>query len=265
MGASTKGAEASLIDVSVDRRVVREKYNAAERRLIIVDYDGVLVPEQRRPGFVIPSKDTKATIKLLGSDPQNTVMLMSGRDRHHMELHWSPLDIVLVAEHGAQFRDRSMAWHSLFDIDDEWMDSVDAAMQTLPFEYDGSFLERRTHSIAWHFMPSTPTIQDIPQIIDAIRALPQHNSFEVYQLSDRVELAPRGVDPGSFMARWIGGRRFDLVIAVGAGRMEESLFRILTRDAVTVSVSPAMTSTARYSLKGQTDVVPFLRSLPGIE
>ena len=81
-------------------------------------------------------------------------------------------------------------------------------------------------------------------------------------MADRVELAPRGVDPGSFLARWIGGRKFDLVIAVGAGRMEESLFKILTRDSVTVSVSPAMTSTARYRLREQADVVPFLRSLP---
>jgi trehalose 6-phosphate synthase/phosphatase len=254
------------IDVLRDRRVIREKYKAANSRLIIIDYDGVLVPQQLRPGFTIPRQDTKAVMQQLVSDSQNTVMLMSGRDKPHLELHWSPLDIVLVAEYGAQFRDRRMNWTSLFEIDDSWIERVEGAMQTLPFQYDGSFLERRTHSIAWHFRSaSASTINDLPQILEAIRALPGSNSFEVHQLPDRVELAPRGVDPGSFLARWIGGRKFDLVIAVGAGRMEESLFRILTRDSVTVTVSPAMTTTARYQLKTQADVVPFLRSLPGAE
>jgi trehalose 6-phosphate synthase/phosphatase len=252
------------MDVTRDKRSIHEKYKGANSRLIIIDYDGVLVPEQHRPGFTIPSRETKAAIQQLVSDSQNVVMLMSGRDKPHLELHWSLFDVVLVAEYGAQFRDRRMGWTSLFDIDDSWIEHLESAMQTLPFQYDGSFLDRRTHSIGWHFMPtSADTVRDVPKIIEAIRTLPGANAFEVYCQTDRVELAPRGVDPGSFLARWIGGRKFDLVIAVGAGRMEESLFRILTRESVTVSVSPAISSTARYCLSKQADVVPFLRSLPG--
>ena len=254
-----------LIDVTMDRRNIPDRYRDAVRRLIVVDYDGVLVPEPERPGFTIPRRDTKALVQLLCSDSKNTFILMSGRDASHLNLHWALLDIVLVAEHGAQFREYSNGWSSLFQFDDTWMDGVASAMQTLPMQYDGSFVERKTHSIAWHFMPAAAPgiMNDLPQIKEALQSLPGSRRFEVFTTNGRVEIGPRGVDPGSFMARWVGGKRFDFVIAIGGGRVGESLFKVLTNEAVTISVRPAMTSTAKYCLKSQSDVVPFLRSLPG--
>jgi trehalose 6-phosphate synthase/phosphatase len=261
MGARIEGERSTLVDITLDRRNIPQRFRDAARRLIIVEYDGILVPEQGRPGFTIPSRETKSVVQLLASDARNTFMLMSGRDRQHLDLHWAPLDIVLVAEYGAQFKEHGGGWHSLFSIDNGWMERVGSAVQTLPLQYDGSFVEMKTHSIACHFMPSAN--EDIPQIMEALKTLPRNKDFEVFRANDRVELAPRGVDPGTFLARWLGGKKFDIVIAIGGGRVEASLFRILTRESVTVSVRPPMTSTAGYWLRAQTDVVPFLRSLPG--
>jgi trehalose 6-phosphate synthase/phosphatase len=265
MGFRVRGVELEMVDISQDPRDIPDRYRSARNRLIVVDYDGVLVPDPQRPGITVPTRETKAVVHQLSGDPRNTFMLMSGRDKPHLELHWSLLNVVLVAEYGAQFRDRGMSWHSLFDIDNSWMERVSAAMQTLPFQYEGTFLERKTNSIAWHFLngEGAKATDDIPQIMDAIRTLPRHKEFDVYRVNDRVELAPRGVDPGSFLARWIGSRKFDLVIAVGGARVEESLFTILTRDAITIAVAPPATSNARYMLRSQADVVPFLRSLAG--
>jgi trehalose 6-phosphate synthase/phosphatase len=265
MEAGIEGERPKLIDVTLDRRNIPQRYREASSRLIIVDYDGVLVPESGRPGFTIPNRETRAVIQLLSSDPSNTFMLMSGRDRSHLDLHWRSFDLVMVAEYGAQFKERGSTWRSLFELDDSWMDRVDATMQTLPLLYDGSFVERKSHSIAWHFMTPTSAAMknEIPQVMEALQTLPRNKDFEVFRANDRVELAPRGVDPGSFLARWLGGKKFDFVIALGGARVEESLFRILTPEAVTVSVRPSMTSTAVYWLRSQADVVPFLRSLPG--
>jgi trehalose 6-phosphate synthase/phosphatase len=179
MGTGVEGERPKLVDVTLDRRNIPQRYRDASRRLIIVDYDGVLVPEQGRPGFTLPTKETKSVIQLLASDPRNTFMLMSGRDRPHLELHWAPFDVVLVAEYGAQFKEHGGPWRSLFEIDDSWMERAGSAMLALPFQYNGSFIERKTHSIAWHFMSSAA--EDIPHIIEALRTLPGERDFDVFR------------------------------------------------------------------------------------
>jgi trehalose 6-phosphate synthase/phosphatase len=211
----------------------------------------------------IPSREVKTVLRQLSADQTNTVMLIGGRDQAHLDLHWSPFKGVLVAENGSTHREYGQPWQSLFSIDNSWMDHVRSAMKSLTFQYNGSYLESRKHSLVWHFVASADSslAQDLPQIVAAIRSLPNANEFDLFQSRHRVELNPPGVDGGSFLARWIGGKKFDLVIAIGGDRMNQSLFRILTPDAVTVSVNPAMTSSAKYWLRSQPEVLPFLRGL----
>lgn len=199
----------------------------------------------------------------ISADPHNTVIIMSGRDKSHLDLHWSSYNIVLVAENGALYREPGIAWTSLFDIDDSWMERVGNAMRSLLFQYKGSYLESRRHSIIWHYMtPGNADVEnDLDKIVSAIRALPQYGQFEVYEYHQKVELGPPGVDVGSFLTRWIGGKRFDLVMAIGSEPMHRSLSNILSQEAVTVSVSPVMTTSARYWLKSQQQVVTFLKGL----
>lgn len=252
-----------MIDISLDRRGIPDAYREAKRRLIIVDYDGVLVPTQREASLTLPSRETKAVVQLLADETRNSFLLLSNRDRQHLDLHWSGIDGIVVAEFGALYRDRGREWRTLFGIDDSWMDAVSTVFAGLPSQYAGSYLERRVHSMTWHYMnlPGKSTESDINRIVAALRALPLSKEFEVYQGHNQLELGPRGVDPGSFLARWIGGQKFDFVIAIGGDRMNETVFRILTDEAVTVSVNPAMTRTAKYWLRQQSDVLGFLKSL----
>jgi trehalose 6-phosphate synthase/phosphatase len=259
----TQFMQASMLDVTLDRRDIPDQYRATRKRLVILDYDGVLVP-RRQAGIVVPPREAKAVVQLLSGDRQNTVMLLTGSDKSDLEVHWAPFHSVLVSEHGASYREPEGEWRSVFDIDSTWVDGVASSIEPLTLQYSGSMIERRTHSLLWDYSGSRPALgeDDLTQIIGAIRALPQHGKFDIYQHQAGLELGPPGVDPGSFFARWIGGKKFDFVIAVGAGRTEKSLFRILTNEAVTVSVSPAMTSASRYWLRSQTEVAAFLTSLP---
>ncbi|POV94532.1 hypothetical protein PSHT_16147 [Puccinia striiformis] len=60
-------------------RDVRRAYEKAKLRVILLDYDGVLRPDDRAPDRVLRDKGTIETLKRLASDPKNQVWIMTAR------------------------------------------------------------------------------------------------------------------------------------------------------------------------------------------
>src|SRR5207244_9614761 len=58
---------------------IRDAYARASRRLLILDYDGTLVPFAKRPQQAAPTPLVLNLLSALASDPRNCVALMSGR------------------------------------------------------------------------------------------------------------------------------------------------------------------------------------------
>jgi len=68
-----------LHDAAIDRLV--HAYKGAERRLLMLDYDGTLVPFAATPGQARPSARVYELLEKLASDPRNEVVIISGRQR----------------------------------------------------------------------------------------------------------------------------------------------------------------------------------------
>lgn len=248
---------------TLDISRVSEIFVPATQRLIVIDYDGVLVPYQTRPGLTIPPREVKTVVELLSNDPRTTVMLLSGRDQAHLQLHWGSHHAVLVAEYGASFRDIGKPWSSHFQLNDVWLEEVSRAMKALSFEYEETFIERKTHSIAWHYPLRDGNLseQDIVNVITALRELSDNERFTIYRDHQTIELVPSGVNPGAFFSRWIESKTFDAVVAVCGQRTSSSLFATLPKDALTILVDADEKATARFRLGSQRDVLPLLQKL----
>ncbi|MFQ5946919.1 MAG: bifunctional alpha,alpha-trehalose-phosphate synthase (UDP-forming)/trehalose-phosphatase, partial [Anaerolineae bacterium] len=96
---------------SVDRRVqetlegewgarLRAAYQDAQRRLLLLDYDGTLVPFAPRPEDASPDPVLLKDLHALASDGKNTVVIVSGRDQATLESWVGSVGAALVAEHG---------------------------------------------------------------------------------------------------------------------------------------------------------------------
>src|SRR5262249_11312306 len=81
---------------------IREAYLRASRRLLILDYDGTLVPFADLPHQAAPPAAVLKVLASLAADSSNCVALSSGRRTRDMDQWFGMIQgLWLIAEHGA--------------------------------------------------------------------------------------------------------------------------------------------------------------------
>lgn len=239
------------------------KYKSSENRLIILDYNGILVPRELHPGLTVPSKEARDMVSELQNDERNTVILITDREIDYLEKYWFDTNVIIVAENGALFSQHGKTWQSVFDYDSSWLAAVAPAINALAFQYDGTFVERRSASIAWYYDSARKKIDysELRQITADLRTLSRSNEFAVYHGDGFLELYTRGIDPGSFMARWISGRQYDFILSIAESRVDETMFGLFTDGAFLIRVSHGGFTHSNHVLDKQEEVLPLLSSL----
>jgi len=136
-------------------------------------------------------------------------------------------------------------------------------MNALSFQFEGTFVERKQTSITWHYRTAKRRIEytELRQVVAAINALMKLYPFAMQHGEGYIELGARGIDAGSFLARWIGGKNFDFTMCIGEVRLDESLFGLFTQEAFLIRVSTGGFTHANYALQGQEQVLPLLSKL----
>src|SRR5216117_3082136 len=79
----TKKEQQKLTVKVIDEKVVRNichHYVASEKIVLMIDYDGTLVPIRKTPSEAVPDSQVKEIIGKLSADPKNHVAVISGRD-----------------------------------------------------------------------------------------------------------------------------------------------------------------------------------------
>lgn len=239
------------------------KYNSAQRRLIILGYDGVLVPHQSNPDLTVPSAELKKIIRDLQQDRRNTIVLITDRDKRHLEKYWFDTNLILVAENGSFFHEANNVWRSLFKYDASWVTKAAVELDALSSQFEGTFVEKRQTSVAWHYRTAKNKIgySGLREVIVAIRTLVNSGKFALYHGEGFIELYTKGIDAGSFLTRWIGGRQYDFILSIGESRLDESMFGLFSQDSFLVRVSTDGFTHANYLLDQQEEVLPLLATL----
>src|SRR5262249_20895293 len=103
--ASARGRFVDTQPKRVRGAEIRDAYVHSRRRLLILDYDGTLVPHMSSPQQAAPSTALIRLLDNLASAPSNTVALTSGRQAKDLDRWFGPLQSIwLIAEHGAEMK-----------------------------------------------------------------------------------------------------------------------------------------------------------------
>ena len=106
---------------------IREAYVRANRRLLILDYDGTLIPLSKQAKQAAPPPVVIDLLTALAAGPRNCVALMSGRPAEHVDRWFGSIGgIWLVAEDGAELRPPlSSSWEPLRSpVPTDWKSTV---------------------------------------------------------------------------------------------------------------------------------------------
>jgi trehalose 6-phosphate synthase/phosphatase len=238
----------------------------ARHLLLLLDYDGTLVPFVVPPEAAVPSAGVRRLIRRLTSLPATTTFIMSGRDRSFLERALGATGAGLVAEHGGWFRRTGRTrWQRGIATSKEqpdWRRDATRLMQEFEESTPGARIERKSLALVWHWrgVSASLGLKRSEELAIQLRSrLPA--TAEILIGDHIIEVRPRGVDKGAILSRIRATAPLDAaIIAIGDDATDEDLFRGLDKSAVTIKVG-AKPTTARFRVADVTATLALLSGL----
>ncbi len=243
-----------------ERERMLRKYSRAKSRLLLLDYDGTLIPFSEKPEDAKPDRELIEILKGLSSDERNEIVVISGRDRDSLELWFSELDIGLVAEHGAWIREGKGMWEMVEPLRSDWKDTIRPILELYVDRTPGSFIEEKEFSLVWHYRKADPELGRVraSELKDNLLHLTVNLNLRVLEGSKVIEIKNVGVDKGKAAQRWIRKRRWGFILAAGDDWTDEDLFSSLPEWAYSIKVGKG-SSSAKFNVDSPFEVRKLLR------
>ncbi|MBI5068996.1 MAG: trehalose-phosphatase [Deltaproteobacteria bacterium] len=223
-------------------RALLETARAAPSLLLLLDYDGTLVPIAPTPDQAVPDAALLALLRRLAARPATAVHVVSGRKHDFLEQHLGALPVGLHAEHGVWSRPAGGSWRSVPLDDLSWMVPARALLVGFLARTPGALLEEKTAGYSWHYRAADPELGRLHarELSLGLATLLRGAPAQVMQGDRVVEVRPSEVHKGTVpRALAAGAPPGVLLLALGDDRTDEDLFAGLPDGGLAVHVGPS--------------------------
>jgi trehalose 6-phosphate synthase/phosphatase len=244
------------------RKTLLNEYRTSRKRLILLDYDGTLVPFTRDFARAQPGQKVLSLVQRLADDPRNYVVIVSGRDRLTLESWFKALPIHIVAEHGFLSRKAGGEWRAMKAIPGDWKHRLVPILHLFADRLPGTTVEEKEYSLVWHYRGADPD-QGEPfahELVDNLNALTGNVDVQVMQANKAIEVRVAGINKGTFAREMVAKGGYDYILAIGDDKTDEDLFSALPDSAFSIKVGGAL-SHAKYNCGDVEDVHRVLGAL----
>jgi trehalose 6-phosphate synthase/phosphatase len=247
-----------------DFNALVERLRNAKKLVLLIDYDGTLVPLADTPELAKPDAALLAVLRELAERKEMSVHVVSGRGHDVMEAWLGDLPLGLWAEHALWRRDvRTLKWRAAFRLNRDWIDRVRPLLDRATWETPGSLIEDKGDSLAWHYRMSDPlqAADQARELRGRISEMFGAEEIETIGGSKVVEVRPRGVHKGlAVQALMKDEPATTLFVGIGDDRTDEDLFEHLPESGISIHVGPE-SSRAQFRLPNVSGVRRLLRDL----
>lgn len=259
----TKKTSSKLPMILSTKSEIREQFLNAKRRLLLLDYDGTLVPFSEKPEQAIPGKRVKRILNLLANSDKTDVVLISGRPKTFMDKWFSDLLLNIIAEHGVWVRKIHENWQLLGQFDSGWKTEVNFVLSEYVMKLPGSFIEEKDYAIVFHYRSAKPDLAAIllPELKKALESVIDHFKVEILEGNKILEILCSNSGKGNGISNFLKNNHWPIIIAFGDDRTDEDMFRELPKHSISVKVGTSENSAASYLIKSPGEVLDFLEYL----
>jgi trehalose 6-phosphate synthase/phosphatase len=246
------------------RDALTQRLAETDGLLLLLDYDGTLVPFAATPDLARPDSGLVTLLGSVAARPDTEVHVVSGRARDALE-HWlGHLPVWLHAEHGFWSRaPDSREWVPAAEPGGSWREPVLAILRDITARTPGSLIETKTAAIAWHYRMSDPEIgaRRANELRVHLNLVLSNQPVEILPGHRLLEIRPYGIHKGRIVTQVSSERLANTaVLAIGDDRTDEDLFAALPAEAITIRVGPGPTR-ARFRMDGIGPVRELLQTL----
>ena len=239
-------------------------YRSSGKRLLLLDYDGTLVPFSPNPEGAVPGQELVKLIAGLCANEQNDVCLISGRNSAWLDKYFHNLPINLIAEHGARYKWKHQQWITDVQTHNEWKEQVHNIMEMYVRRCANSFIEEKDFSMVWHYRNANMEQGKLRsfELISELNEYIHNRHLQVLPGNKIVEVRQSGINKGTFLKKLIEREHYDFIFAAGDDRTDEDMFRVLALkpNTYTIKVGPEA-SYAKYNLHTPHMVLSLLEGM----
>ncbi|MBC7553358.1 MAG: bifunctional alpha,alpha-trehalose-phosphate synthase (UDP-forming)/trehalose-phosphatase [Taibaiella sp.] len=249
------------VDADIVKKIERQ-YAAAESRLILLDYDGTLVPFFKKPEHAFPDSELLGILRQLSADAHNNVVVISGRDKPTLDKWLGHLPLDIIGEHGAWYREKGSKWLALQGINTDWKELVHKTFAEYTGSIPGSFVEEKAYSLAWHYRAADKDISDknVPALLYELHAALASEGLDILQGNKVIEVKSNKFNKGIAAQKLMNAGSYDFVMAIGDDCTDEDMFKVLPTNSVSIKVG-ANISTAVYCQSCHIEVRSLLHEI----
>ena len=249
---------------------IHDAYMRARQRVLILDYDGTLVPFVKRPQQAVPPNRLLDLLSTLAADSRNCLALISGRSTENLDRWFGSVHgLWLGAEHGAELKASSAeAWESLRpEAPSDWKSTVMPILEHFMDRTPGSYVEEKKYALVWHYRMAEPEFGEwlANELVSMLEAMLAETELRAFRGKKIVEVKPVWANKGEVLDRLLAAYPDpDFIFAAGDDRTDEDLFERLQAGAWTVHIGPGPTR-AMYIVPDFESLRAVLRSFAGFE
>ncbi|MBW1715161.1 MAG: bifunctional alpha,alpha-trehalose-phosphate synthase (UDP-forming)/trehalose-phosphatase [Deltaproteobacteria bacterium] len=254
-----KEMHGKILTYEMEMRLLSD-YHKAKRRLLLLDYDGTLIPFFDRPEKARPAHEHLELLRNLAANPKNEVVLLSGRDKDTLEEWFRAISLSLVAEHGVWIKEKQ--WEMIEPLTNDWKEKIRPILELYMDRTPGSFIEEKEFSLVWHYRKTDSELSTmrVTELTDELINLTANLNLQILEGSKVVEVKNSGISKGRAALRWIAKEQWNFFLAIGDDRTDEDMFEVLPENAYSLKVG-LTSSLAKFNLKSQGDVLALLQKL----
>lgn len=244
------------------RDLIKQNYEKAQNRLILLDYDGTLVGFKKQIDLASPDDELYALLNRFVSDKKNLTAIISGRKHETMEQWFGEKNLDLIAEHGAWRKKIRGSWLQKEDLSNTWKEEVHQLMDAFCDRTPGSFVEEKSYSLVWHYRKVQKGLGSLRanELMDNLRYMIAAYGLQLLNGHKVVEVKNSEVNKGRATSSLINNEAYDFVIAIGDDYTDEDIFKALPDDAFSIKVGNHI-SAARYFVENVDEVRDLLKFL----
>ncbi|PZP52308.1 MAG: bifunctional alpha,alpha-trehalose-phosphate synthase (UDP-forming)/trehalose-phosphatase [Pseudopedobacter saltans] len=251
-----------------------EKYNTklvrdfqkAKERVLFLDYDGTLVGFNSSIEKTFPDEELYTIIDKLSSNPQNHVVIISGRNHETLEKWFGKYPVELIGEHGVWRKYIGKDWESISGLSNEWKKDVMPVLEVIADRTPGSFIEEKSNSLVWHYRKADAELGKLRanEIFNDLSYILRNKGLQLMYGDKVVEIKNSVVSKGKALLRWLDDHSSihnPFIMAIGDDTTDEDMFSELQdRDSITIKVGQQM-SHAKYYIETYRDVRKLLKMM----